>query len=181
MQLVFCDWIVRVRMKFFSKWEDWAETWRAVLRHRGCFYVWRESNLNCPLLSRFPLKRKCTCLTSWCLAPWPFAMVSPPSWRIKKSWRWTHLKRWCHGADDYQQVWFHPQVLHDCRNIAGCLIGQFGVKLTNVFDTQVRVFGVDCEPLGGFSCFSGVFLHLCLGGRCHVLPLSHGGLPPKQS
>lgn len=65
----------------------------AVLRPCGCFYVWHESNLNSSLLSRFPLKRRCTCLTSWCLAPWPFAMVSPPSWRIKRSWRWTHLER----------------------------------------------------------------------------------------
>ncbi|XP_031135083.1 piRNA biogenesis protein EXD1 isoform X2 [Sander lucioperca] len=29
------------------------------------------------------------------------------------------------------------KVIHDCRAIAGCLIAQFGVKLTNVFDTQV--------------------------------------------
>ncbi|TDG98760.1 hypothetical protein EPR50_G00203620 [Perca flavescens] len=29
------------------------------------------------------------------------------------------------------------KVIHDCRAIAGCLIVQFGVKLTNVFDTQV--------------------------------------------
>ncbi|XP_034381224.1 piRNA biogenesis protein EXD1 [Cyclopterus lumpus] len=29
------------------------------------------------------------------------------------------------------------KVIHDCRAIAGCLIAQFGVKLTNVFDTQI--------------------------------------------
>ncbi|XP_063764551.1 piRNA biogenesis protein EXD1 isoform X2 [Eleginops maclovinus] len=29
------------------------------------------------------------------------------------------------------------KVIHDCRALAGCLIAQFGVKLTNVFDTQV--------------------------------------------
>ncbi|XP_057716257.1 piRNA biogenesis protein EXD1 isoform X2 [Corythoichthys intestinalis] len=29
------------------------------------------------------------------------------------------------------------KVIHDCRLIAGCLMTQFGVKLTNVFDTQV--------------------------------------------
>ncbi|KAI9516060.1 hypothetical protein NQZ68_020588 [Dissostichus eleginoides] len=29
------------------------------------------------------------------------------------------------------------KVIHDCRALAGCLISQFGVKLTNVFDTQV--------------------------------------------
>ncbi|XP_074517251.1 piRNA biogenesis protein EXD1 isoform X1 [Sebastes fasciatus] len=29
------------------------------------------------------------------------------------------------------------KVIHDCRAIAGCLITQFGVGLTNVFDTQV--------------------------------------------
>lgn len=31
------------------------------------------------------------------------------------------------------------QVIHDCRAIAGCLSVQFGVKLANVFDTQVNV------------------------------------------
>lgn len=31
------------------------------------------------------------------------------------------------------------QVIHDCRAMAGSLIAQFGVKLTNVFDTQVHV------------------------------------------
>ncbi|XP_054470387.1 piRNA biogenesis protein EXD1 [Anoplopoma fimbria] len=29
------------------------------------------------------------------------------------------------------------KVIHDCRAVAGCLTAQFGVKLTNVFDTQV--------------------------------------------
>ncbi|XP_042357423.1 piRNA biogenesis protein EXD1 [Plectropomus leopardus] len=29
------------------------------------------------------------------------------------------------------------KVIHDCRAIAGCLMAQFGVKLINVFDTQV--------------------------------------------
>ncbi|XP_015249571.1 PREDICTED: exonuclease 3'-5' domain-containing protein 1 [Cyprinodon variegatus] len=29
------------------------------------------------------------------------------------------------------------KVIHDCRAIAACLIAQFGVQLTNVFDTQV--------------------------------------------
>ncbi|XP_029316751.1 piRNA biogenesis protein EXD1 [Cottoperca gobio] len=29
------------------------------------------------------------------------------------------------------------KVIHDCRALAGCLIAQYGVKLTNVFDTQV--------------------------------------------
>ncbi|XP_041668113.1 piRNA biogenesis protein EXD1 [Cheilinus undulatus] len=29
------------------------------------------------------------------------------------------------------------KVIHDCRAIAGCLFAQFGVTLTNVFDTQV--------------------------------------------
>ena len=36
------------------------------------------------------------------------------------------------------------QVMHDCRSIAGCLIAQFGVKLTNVFDTQVNT---NCSSL----------------------------------
>ncbi|XP_061651895.1 piRNA biogenesis protein EXD1 isoform X2 [Phyllopteryx taeniolatus] len=30
------------------------------------------------------------------------------------------------------------KVIHDCRAIGGCLMAQFGVKLTNVFDTQVQ-------------------------------------------
>lgn len=41
---------------------------------------------------------------------------------------------------DILQVCFHPQVVHNCREIAACLGGQFGVKLDNVFDTQVRLF-----------------------------------------
>uniref|UniRef100_A0A8C3G3M6 3'-5' exonuclease domain-containing protein n=1 Tax=Cyclopterus lumpus TaxID=8103 RepID=A0A8C3G3M6_CYCLU len=36
------------------------------------------------------------------------------------------------------------KVIHDCRAIAGCLIAQFGVKLTNVFDTQVHIADVMC-------------------------------------
>lgn len=54
---------------------------------------------------------------------------------------------------------FDPQVLHDCREIAACLMGQFGVKLNNVFDTQVQMFGfdrtaqfVDFHALHVFEC-----------------------------
>lgn len=59
------------------------------------------------------------------------------------------------------------QVIHNCRAIAGCLIGQFGVKLTYVFDTQVHVqfvrrlslehHSITCAPCG-FSCFSTLCL-----------------------
>ncbi|TWW72195.1 piRNA biogenesis protein EXD1 [Takifugu flavidus] len=42
------------------------------------------------------------------------------------------------------------KVLHDCRDVAGCLIGQFGVKLTNVFDTQVADVMCFHSATGGF-------------------------------
>lgn len=34
------------------------------------------------------------------------------------------------------------QVIHDCRALAGSLFAQFGVKLSNIFDTQVGVLSV---------------------------------------
>ncbi|KAL6105873.1 exd1 [Pungitius sinensis] len=41
------------------------------------------------------------------------------------------------------------KVIHDCRAIAGCLSAQFGVKLSNVFDTQVAdVMGFSSETGG---------------------------------
>ncbi|XP_028994094.1 piRNA biogenesis protein EXD1 isoform X2 [Betta splendens] len=42
------------------------------------------------------------------------------------------------------------KVVHDCRAIAGCLIAQFGVKLTNVFDTQVADVMCFYSETGGF-------------------------------
>ncbi|XP_044231921.1 piRNA biogenesis protein EXD1 isoform X1 [Thunnus albacares] len=42
------------------------------------------------------------------------------------------------------------KVIHDCRAIAGCLITQFGVKLTNVFDTQVADVMYFYSETGGF-------------------------------
>ncbi|XP_041827084.1 piRNA biogenesis protein EXD1 [Melanotaenia boesemani] len=42
------------------------------------------------------------------------------------------------------------KVIHDCRAIAGCLISQFGVKLTNVFDTQVADVMCFHTETGGF-------------------------------
>lgn len=42
------------------------------------------------------------------------------------------------------------KVVHDCRAIAGCLTTQFGVKLANVFDTQVADFLVFHSETGGF-------------------------------
>lgn len=89
---------------------------------------------------------------------------------------------------------FLPQIIHNCRGIASTLNCQFGVKLTNVFDTQVchkfyvfehylttcALFGLYCvwRQTSSFSVFG---LRRCLGGRCHVLLLWDGGLPPRQS
>ncbi|XP_053701065.1 piRNA biogenesis protein EXD1 isoform X1 [Synchiropus splendidus] len=42
------------------------------------------------------------------------------------------------------------KVIHDCRPIAGCLFTQFGVKLTNVFDTQVADVMCFHSETGGF-------------------------------
>uniref|UniRef100_A0A665W0T1 Exonuclease 3'-5' domain containing 1 n=1 Tax=Echeneis naucrates TaxID=173247 RepID=A0A665W0T1_ECHNA len=42
------------------------------------------------------------------------------------------------------------KVIHDCRAIAGCLIAQYGVKLTNVFDTQVADVMCFYSETGGF-------------------------------
>ncbi|XP_029973326.1 piRNA biogenesis protein EXD1 [Salarias fasciatus] len=42
------------------------------------------------------------------------------------------------------------KVIHDCRSIAGCLISQFGVKLANVFDTQVADVLCFRSETGGF-------------------------------
>uniref|UniRef100_A0A3Q3L905 3'-5' exonuclease domain-containing protein n=1 Tax=Mastacembelus armatus TaxID=205130 RepID=A0A3Q3L905_9TELE len=42
------------------------------------------------------------------------------------------------------------KVIHDCRAITGCLISQFGVKLTNVFDTQVADVMCFYSETGGF-------------------------------
>ncbi|XP_019940344.2 piRNA biogenesis protein EXD1 isoform X1 [Paralichthys olivaceus] len=47
-------------------------------------------------------------------------------------------------------MWIPVQVMHDCRAIAGCLIAQFGVKLTNVFDTQVADVMCFFSETGGF-------------------------------
>ncbi|KAM8737039.1 piRNA biogenesis protein EXD1 isoform 1-T4 [Acanthopagrus schlegelii] len=42
------------------------------------------------------------------------------------------------------------KVIHDCRAMAGSLIAQFGVKLTNVFDTQVADVMCFYSETGGF-------------------------------
>uniref|UniRef100_A0A3P8RSL7 3'-5' exonuclease domain-containing protein n=1 Tax=Amphiprion percula TaxID=161767 RepID=A0A3P8RSL7_AMPPE len=42
------------------------------------------------------------------------------------------------------------KVIHDCRAIAGCLITQFGVKLANIFDTQVADVMSFYSETGGF-------------------------------
>ncbi|KAM9842962.1 piRNA biogenesis protein EXD1 [Aulostomus maculatus] len=42
------------------------------------------------------------------------------------------------------------KVIHDCRAIAGCLSSQFGVKLSNVFDTQVADVLCFYSETGGF-------------------------------
>ncbi|XP_070834662.1 piRNA biogenesis protein EXD1 [Chaetodon trifascialis] len=68
------------------------------------------------------------------------------------------------------------KVIHDCRAIAGCLIAQFGVQLTNVFDTQVADVMCFHSEAGGFlpdrvSTLQEVMsLHLKVSGS-HVLSL----------
>ncbi|KAK2826164.1 hypothetical protein Q5P01_020378 [Channa striata] len=42
------------------------------------------------------------------------------------------------------------KVLHDCRVLAGCLLAHFGVKITNVFDTQVADVMCFYSETGGF-------------------------------
>ncbi|XP_028293863.1 piRNA biogenesis protein EXD1 [Gouania willdenowi] len=42
------------------------------------------------------------------------------------------------------------KVIHDCRALAGCLTAQFGVNLTNVFDTQVADVMCFHSKTGGF-------------------------------
>ncbi|XP_023842332.1 piRNA biogenesis protein EXD1 isoform X1 [Salvelinus sp. IW2-2015] len=42
------------------------------------------------------------------------------------------------------------KVTHDCRSLAGCLMAQFGVNLTNVFDTQVADILCFYTATGGF-------------------------------
>ncbi|KAG7237269.1 hypothetical protein INR49_032602, partial [Caranx melampygus] len=42
------------------------------------------------------------------------------------------------------------KVIHDCRAVSGCLFGQFGVKLTNVFDSQVADVMCFYQETGGF-------------------------------
>ncbi|XP_008287985.1 piRNA biogenesis protein EXD1 [Stegastes partitus] len=42
------------------------------------------------------------------------------------------------------------KVIHDCRAIGGCLITQFGVKLANIFDTQVADVMCFYSETGGF-------------------------------
>ncbi|XP_051941958.1 piRNA biogenesis protein EXD1 isoform X2 [Hippocampus zosterae] len=42
------------------------------------------------------------------------------------------------------------KVIHDCRAVAGCLMTQFGVKLTHVFDTQVADVLCFYSETGGF-------------------------------
>uniref|UniRef100_A0A4W5QPB8 Exonuclease 3'-5' domain containing 1 n=1 Tax=Hucho hucho TaxID=62062 RepID=A0A4W5QPB8_9TELE len=42
------------------------------------------------------------------------------------------------------------KVTHDCRSLAGCLMAQFGVNLTNVFDTQVADILCFYTETGGF-------------------------------
>ena len=39
------------------------------------------------------------------------------------------------------------QVIHDCRNESSTLWTQFGIRLENVFDTQVRQQGISFNQL----------------------------------
>ncbi|XP_076017654.1 piRNA biogenesis protein EXD1 [Genypterus blacodes] len=64
------------------------------------------------------------------------------------------------------------KVIHDCRAVSGCLIAQFGVKLANVFDTQVA--DVMC-----FHSESGGFLPDRVCSLQEVLSL-HLKVPPSR-
>ncbi|KAM8917572.1 piRNA biogenesis protein EXD1, partial [Spinachia spinachia] len=64
------------------------------------------------------------------------------------------------------------KVIHDCRAIAGCLSAQFGVKLSNVFDTQVA-------DVMGFSSKTGGLLPNRVSTLQEVLTL-HLKVPPSQ-
>lgn len=66
------------------------------------------------------------------------------------------------------QVCFHPQVLHNCREIAHCLMGQFQVKLNNIFDTQVRLFRSTVRPTLWIFMLLWCFLNLTFS---HLLVL----------
>lgn len=63
------------------------------------------------------------------------------------------------------------QVIHDCRAIAGCLNTQFGVKLTNVFDTQVHVCTVayTFQKLQSLMSYASLTVFMCSFSVCaHV-------------
>nr|XP_040054849.1 piRNA biogenesis protein EXD1 isoform X2 [Gasterosteus aculeatus aculeatus] len=64
------------------------------------------------------------------------------------------------------------KVIHDCRAIAGCLSVQFGVKLANVFDTQVA-------DVMGFSSKTGGLLPDRVSTLQEVVSL-HLKVPPSQ-
>ncbi|XP_061156844.1 piRNA biogenesis protein EXD1 [Syngnathus typhle] len=64
------------------------------------------------------------------------------------------------------------KVVHDCRAIAGCLMTQHGVKMTNVFDTQVADVMCFHSETGGFFPHKVSTLHE-LVSRHLKLPSSH--------
>lgn len=112
--------------------------------------------------SRLPLKIRCTCLISWCLAPWPFGMDSPPSWWIKKYWRWPP---WTRDTGLSWWTWLlaglfpptGPSWLQ--RNSWLSDWSVWSKDNQRLWHTGTRVWGRLRDPLCGFSCFSGVFLH----------------------
>lgn len=111
--------------------------------------------------SRLPLKTKYTSLISCYSEPGPLRTVFPWSWKISTYWRWAvWIDQKCCSVTvmvitvTSMSIVHLAQVIHDCRAIAGCLTVQFGVKLTNVFDTQVHV--QCCGPRSRPSWFSPV-------------------------
>uniref|UniRef100_A0A3Q3E0W0 Exonuclease 3'-5' domain containing 1 n=1 Tax=Hippocampus comes TaxID=109280 RepID=A0A3Q3E0W0_HIPCM len=77
------------------------------------------------------------------------------------------------GLDMYKHgrlCWL--QVIHDCRAVAGCLMTQFGVKLTHVFDTQVADVLCFHSETGGFFPHRVSTLHEVVSFHLKV-PSSH--------
>lgn len=72
------------------------------------------------------------------------------------------------------------KVIHDCRAIAGCLIAQFGVKLANVFDTQVADVMCFYSETGGFLPDRVSTLHEVLSLHLRVPPSQLSSLQMKS-
>ncbi|XP_062295759.1 piRNA biogenesis protein EXD1 [Scomber scombrus] len=72
------------------------------------------------------------------------------------------------------------KVIHDCRAIAGCLITQFGVKLTNVFDTQLQSL-MSYASLTVFMCSFSICAHVKVADVMCFYSETGGFLPDRVS